>query len=92
MGEGTSEERPSLWTVEYRNKHSLTEDKGWSSSLGVGRRANSCAPQKHTMLRNNSHGLGRGRIPCSSEYGHVTGACECDDERSGCINWGEFLD
>ena len=36
------EERPPIWrvAVSILNKHSQTADKGWSSSLGVGRGAN----------------------------------------------------
>ena len=44
------------------NKPSLTADKGWTSSLGVGRRADNFSPQKLTILRNISQGLGLGLI------------------------------
>ena len=37
------EVRPPIWRVaaNIRNKQSRTDDKGWSSSLGVGRGDNS---------------------------------------------------
>ena len=40
------EERPPIWRVAANllNKQSRTADKGWSSSLGVGRGANSSSP------------------------------------------------
>jgi hypothetical protein len=40
------------------NKHSRTADKGWPSSLGVGRGADNSSPLKTSMLQ----GLGFGRI------------------------------
>ena len=47
------EERPPIWRVAANklNKQSRTADKGWSSSLGVGRGANNASPWK-PMLRN----------------------------------------
>ena len=44
------EERPPIWRVAANilNKQSWTADKGWSSSLGVGRGANSSSPKKKT--------------------------------------------
>jgi hypothetical protein len=40
------EERPLIWTVAANKlkKQSQTADKGWSSSLGVGRGANNASP------------------------------------------------
>ena len=40
------EERPPIWRVAAikLNKQSRTADKGWSSSLGVGRGANNSSP------------------------------------------------
>jgi hypothetical protein len=40
------EERPPIWRVAANvlNKQSRTADKGWSSSLGVGRGANNAPP------------------------------------------------
>ena len=40
------EERPLIWRVAANklNKQSRTADEGWSSSLGVGRRANNTSP------------------------------------------------
>jgi hypothetical protein len=48
------EERPPIWKVAANilNKQSRTADKGWSSSLGVGRGANNASPSKKTLLRN----------------------------------------
>jgi hypothetical protein len=40
-----------------------TADKGWSSSLGVGRGANNSKPEKISLLRNITRSLGHGRIP-----------------------------
>ena len=42
------EERPPIWRVAANklNKQSRTADKGWSSSLGVGRGANNSSPWK----------------------------------------------
>jgi hypothetical protein len=38
------EERPPAENI--LNKQPRTNDKGWSSSLGVGRGANNCSPKK----------------------------------------------
>ena len=40
------EERPPIWRIAANklNKQSRTADKGWSSSLGVGRDANNSSP------------------------------------------------
>ena len=40
------EERPTIWRVAANilSKQSRTADKGWSSSLGVGRGANNSSP------------------------------------------------
>jgi hypothetical protein len=45
------------------NKQSRTADKGWSSSLAVGRGANNSSPLKHILLRNvHTESLGLGPI------------------------------
>ena len=44
------------------NEQSRTVDKGWSSSLGVGRGANNSSPQKLSLLRNGYTCLGPGLI------------------------------
>jgi hypothetical protein len=46
------EERPPTWRVAANilNKQSLTADKGWSSSLGVGRGANNSSPRKRISV------------------------------------------
>jgi hypothetical protein len=43
------EERPPIWRVAVNilNKQSRTADKGWSSSLGVGRGANASPSKNH---------------------------------------------
>jgi hypothetical protein len=48
------EERPPICRVaaNIANKHSRTTDKGWSSSLGVGRDANNSSLLKRILLRN----------------------------------------
>jgi len=59
------EERPPIWRVAANilNKKSRTADKGWSSSLGVGRGANNSSLLKRILLRNiHRHSLGPGLI------------------------------
>jgi hypothetical protein len=56
-----------IWRVAANilNKQSRTADKGWSSSLGVGRGANNSSPYKISLLRICSKSLGlhpHGRI------------------------------
>jgi len=48
------EEQPPIWRVAANilNKQSRTADKGWSSSLGVGRGANNSSLLKRILLRN----------------------------------------
>jgi hypothetical protein len=48
--------------VNILNKQPRTEDKGWSSSLGVGSGANNPSPYKFNLLRNTSKRLGPGLI------------------------------
>ena len=50
------EEQPPIWRVAANilNKQSRTADKGWSSSLGVGRGADNSSPLK--ILLRNTHG------------------------------------
>jgi len=66
------EERPPAWRVgaNILNKQSRTADKGWPSSLGVGRGANNSSPQKYIMLRNSQRvSLGPGLTGTGS--GHL---------------------
>jgi len=56
------EERPPTWRAEQRNNQSRTTDKGWSSSLGVWRRANYSSPYKATTLEITSGSLELGLI------------------------------
>jgi hypothetical protein len=58
------EEGLQIWrvTVNVLNKQSWAADKGWTSSLGVGRGANNASPYKSNALRNVSQILGTGRI------------------------------
>ena len=59
------EERPPIWRVADKilNKQSRTVDKGWSSSLEVGRGANNSSPGKRILLRNvHTESLGTGLI------------------------------
>jgi hypothetical protein len=59
------EERPPLWRVAANilNNQSRTADKGWPSSLGVGRGSNNSSPKKSTLLRNvHTESLGPGLI------------------------------
>jgi hypothetical protein len=43
-----------IWRVAENilNKHSRTDDKGWSYSLGVGQGANNSSPYKTSFLNN----------------------------------------
>jgi hypothetical protein len=52
-----------LWRLAANilNKQPRTNDKGWSSSLGVGRGANKPSPQKKS-LRKATQSLGPGKI------------------------------
>jgi hypothetical protein len=50
------------------NKHPRTNDKGWSSSLGVGRGANNPSQKKATKLRKRSMSLGPGKWNIRSLY------------------------
>jgi hypothetical protein len=51
------EERPPIWRVAANilNKQSRTADKGWSSSLGVGRGANNASPSRR-LVKKHSQG------------------------------------
>jgi len=54
-----------MWRVAANilNKQSLTTDKGWSSSLEVGRGANNFSPLKRSLLWNiHRQSLGPGLI------------------------------
>jgi hypothetical protein len=53
-----------IWRVAANilNKQSRSADKGWSSSLGVGRGAYNSSPQKIKLLRKFTRSLGRGLI------------------------------
>jgi hypothetical protein len=46
------EERPPIWRIAANilNKQSRTAEKGWSSSLGVGRGANNSSPWKRIFV------------------------------------------
>ena len=58
------EELPPILRVAANilNKQSRTADKGWSSSLGVGRGADNSSPQNLALLRSMNTYLGRGLI------------------------------
>jgi hypothetical protein len=76
------EERTPVWRVAVNilNKQSRTADKGWSSSLGVGRGSNNTSPWKHILLRNiHRQSLGRGLI---LRYGIRNGLQE--------VGWGDM--
>jgi len=51
------EDMEGSWNI--LNKHSRTVDKGWPSSLGVGRGANNSSLQKKSWLRNVKQELRR---------------------------------
>ena len=59
------EERPPICRVaaNISNKQPRTADKGWYSSLGIGRGANNSSPLKRIMLLNvHTESLGPGLI------------------------------
>ena len=61
------QEWPPMWRVEANilNKQSRTADKGWSSSLGVGRVLTTPHRKKSIMLRNiHTERFGPGPILC----------------------------
>jgi hypothetical protein len=60
------------------NKHSRTSNEGWSSGVEDGRKAKNASPQS-SWLRNVTKGT-------------VVGSCGHDNELSGSIKCGEFLD
>jgi hypothetical protein len=53
-----------LWRVDANilNKQSLTADRGWPSSLGVGRGLKTPRRKNLYLLRSMCNGLGNGRI------------------------------
>jgi hypothetical protein len=53
-----------IWRVAANilNKQSRTDDKGWSSSLGIGRGANNSSPLNISLLRKFIRSLGPGEI------------------------------
>jgi hypothetical protein len=54
-----------FWRVAANilNKQSRTDDKWWSSSLGVGRGANNASPKKISLLKKTTRSLRPGWIP-----------------------------
>jgi hypothetical protein len=60
-----------IWRVATNilNKQSRTADRGWSSSLGVGRGAKTHHRKKSNLLRNISQSLGPGRILWQNDLG-----------------------
>jgi hypothetical protein len=50
-------------TANILNKQLRTNDKGWSSSFGVGCGAYNPSPKKNNLLRIFKKSLGPGRIP-----------------------------
>jgi len=86
-----------MWRIAANIVHnqSRTADKGWSSSLSVGRGANNSSPQKkkslyHTGPGNLVDSLKGCRTMCDSGKGPVAGFCEHSNEASGFIKPGEF--
>jgi hypothetical protein len=63
------------------NKQSRTADKGWPSSLGVGRGLTTPHHKKYSTLRNVTEGLGLGR----SKEDEMGGACGVHGGGEGCI-------
>ena len=58
------EEQPPIWRVvaNISNNQSQTADKGWPSSLGVGRGAENSSLQKLALLSNMNMCLGPRQI------------------------------
>ena len=81
------EEKPPIWKIAANklNKQSRTDDKGWSSSLGVGRGAKN-PPREKKIVTNYSWAR------CFLWRQQLAGACEYGNELSGSIKCGEFLD
>jgi len=72
------EERPPVWRIASNilNKQSRTREKGWSSSLGVGRGVDKSPTLKLTLSRIMNTCLEPGLILCydlSNERGTLTG-------------------
>jgi hypothetical protein len=81
-----------IWKVAVNilNKQSRTADRGWPSSLGIGRGANNPHRKTLYLLRSMCKGLGNGawlgecRLdPVGSGQGPVAGSSEYGDEPSG---------
>ena len=71
------EERPPIWRVAANklNRQSRTADRGWSSSLGVGRGSNNSSPSKTKCYE-----IFIGEM---LPLGQLAGACEYGNELSG---------
>jgi hypothetical protein len=52
------------------NKQPLTDDKGWSSSFGIGRGANTPSLTNKLVTKNRKN-LGTGRIPCINNLSEI---------------------
>jgi hypothetical protein len=64
----------------YMNEQPRTEENGWFSSLGLGKRLINLHRKENILLRNVTKGLG---LAVPSEHGN---------EISGSVKGGEFLD
>jgi hypothetical protein len=62
------------------NNQSRTDDKGWSSSLGIGRGATNPSPQKDQLV-----------MMCYTDPRNLMGSCEHGNELSGSMEGTEFL-
>jgi hypothetical protein len=71
-----TEERPPIRRVHVNvlNKQSRTADKGWFSSLGIGRGGNNYSPSKFIFLRNIHRVCHQGQLTLVSCYGVTNSA------------------
>jgi hypothetical protein len=92
------DEQPLIWMVaaDILNKQPWTADKGWSSNLGLVELLTT--PRRKNFLVTRRKHLPRAWTDplyiffFTSADGRVAGSCECDNELSGSIKCGEFLD
>jgi hypothetical protein len=78
------QERPPIWRVAANilNKESRTANSWWSSSLLLGWGANNSLPWNVPFYE----------VFTQKASDLYQGTCECGNEPSGPIKWGEFID
>ena len=85
------EERPPMWRVAANilNKQSRTADKGWSSSLEIGRGADNSSSYKLTLLRNRYTCFGPGLL-LWYDVRNGKGTYLREVGREGVMEWNEL--